>query len=591
MADRLLRFLLLLFPADFRDEYGVEMVRFFRDRCRREATVRVLWEALPDLTIAAWREHMDNLWKDIRYSIRTLRKSPGFTAVAIVTLALGIGANTAIFSVVNGVLLAPLPYREPDRLVQLYEKRPQQGRTRNPVSTPDYKDWRDQNTVFESTAAMSAASFTLVGVSGPELVRAGAVTANFFQTLGVLPQLGRDFVAEEETRGKDKVVLLNHGLWQRRFGGDPNIVGQKITLSGEPFTVVGVLPDIPHPIYTQADFWTPLVTDSESGRGMHRLGVIARLRRGVTLAQARAEMDTIAVRLQQQYPNENTGHAINTFALHDEITGGVREALLILLGAVGLVLLVACANVANLFLARTTQRRREISIRRALGAGAGRLIRQLLTESILLSLAGGAAGILLAYWGVSTLVAANPGNLPRLENVQVDRRVLFFTLTISLLTGILFALAPGFYAAKTSLTEALNGGRDSGDNSGRSKAGGILVIAEVALALLLSIGAGLMMQSFLQLAKINPGFDSEKVLAIDISLQGPKYSKGTEESAFFVNLLDRVRSLPGVVSVGATSALPLSGRDSGSNFEIEGPAVAVLAAAERAVPVGKSRLL
>jgi putative ABC transport system permease protein len=569
MRDRLFRFLLRLYPVDFRDEYGDEMVRFFRDRCRREGTLKVSMEALPDLAITAWREYMDTLWKDLRYSIRTLRKSPGFTAAAVLTLALGIGANTAIFSVVNGVLLDPLPYKDPDKLVRLYEKRPEQGRLRQSVSAPDFLDWRRQQTAFESITAYVGASFTLSGEGSAELVRGTEVSPSYFHVLGVQPQIGRDFEPDEEAPGRDRVAILNHGLWQRRFGGDPKIVGRTILLNGRPFTVIGVLPDIRHGIRRSAEIWTPLVLTNETSRGNHYLDVVARLKPAVTLQRAQAEMDIVGTRVEQQYPNENTGHGISVFGLHEEVTGGVREALWMLLGAVGLVLLVACANVANLFLARTAQRRREISIRTALGAGAGRLIRQLLTESILLSLVGGVAGILLASWGVSALVASSTGDLPRLENVQVNRQVLFFTLAISVFTGMIFALAPALYAARTSLSNAINAGR-GGTDSGRTRARGALVIAEVALALLLSIGAGLMMRGFSRLAAINPGFDARQLLAIDLSLQGAKYSRGQDRAAFVRDYLNRIRSLPGVVSAGATSALPFGGRDSGSSLQIEG---------------------
>ncbi len=568
--NRLYRLLLWLYPAQFRAEYGGEMARLLRDRIRREGLFRVWFEVVPDLIMTAWREHMDVLRRDLQYSLRNLIRNPGFAAMAIATLALGIGANTAIFSVVKGVLLDPMPYRDPARLVELYEKRPQQGRVRNVVSPPDFADWKKQNTVFEDMAALSGAAYNLTGQNGAELILATNVSASFFHLLGVQPQLGRDFLTEEETTGKDRVVILNHGLWQRRFGGDPGIIGQKIILSGAPFTVVGVLPDINNLIRTKSELWTPLVLPRVP-RGYHMLDVIARLKPGVTLAQARAEMDTIATRLARQYPEENTGHGVNVFSLDEEIIGKVRPALFILLGAVGLVLLIACANVANLYLARTAQRRREIAIRRALGAGAGRLSRQLLTESILVSLLGGAAGILLAIWGVHALIAADPGNLPRLHSVDVDRQVLFFALAVSVLTGALFGLAPALYSARAGLSGALKEvGRSSTGALRRSRTRAVLVIAEIAIALILAIGAGLMLESFSRLAQVNPGFNPANILAIDLALIGPKYTNDQERTAFFRDFLDRVRRLPGVQSAGATLALPLSGVDMGSNFLIEG---------------------
>ena len=570
MLDGLYRVLLWLYPADFRQEYEREMLRSFRDRCRREGTLRVSMEALLDLMITAWREHLDTLGKDLRYSVRTLGRTPGFTAVAVLTLALGIGANTAIFSVVNAVLLEPLPYREPDRLVKLHERRQQGNRVRGSVSAPDFQDWRQRNTVFDFMAAVVGNDFTMASEVAPELIEGSAVSTDFFRVLGVQPRLGRDFAREEETAGKDGVVILSHSIWQNRFAADVGIIGRSITLTGRPFVIVGVLPDIPHVIRRHSEVWVPLVLSTEISRANHYLEVFARMKPSVTLEQAQTGMNIVASTLEKEFPNENTGHGVNLFPLHQEITRSVRTALLTLLGAVGLVLLVACANVANLFLARTAQRRREISIRTALGAGAGRLVRQLLTESIVLCLAGGAAGILLAYLGLQALVAASPGELPRLETVQVNGKVLFFTLAISLCTSVLFAITPALYATASGLAGALNAGRGSSDDTARGTARSALVIAEVALALLLSIGAGLMMQSFLRLTTVDPGFDGLHVLAIDLPLQGSKYERSENRQAFFSNYVSRMRSLPGVVSVGGTSALPLTGQDSGNSFQIEG---------------------
>lgn len=571
MTDRFYRLLLRLYPAQFRDEYGGEMVRLFRDRCRREGLLRVCLEIVPDVFMTAWREHMDTLRRDILYSLRTLSANPGFSLMALATLALGIGANTAIFSVVKGVLLDPLPYRDPARLVELYEKRPKQGRLRNVVSAPDFLDWKREATVFEAMSALVGGAFSLESDTGAELIRSSNVTVNFFHLLGITPQFGRDFLPEEELAGNNRVVILNHGLWKRRFGGDPKIVGQTLLLSGQPFRVVGVLPEISNVIRTQSEIWRPLTLTSDSPRNGHFLDVIARLKPGVTLSAARAEMDLIGARLERQYANDNTGHGVNVFTLDEEVIGSVRPALFVLLAATALVLLVACANVANLYLARNSQRRREISIRTALGAGAGRLVRQLLTESLILSLLGGAAGVGLAVLGVQALVAANPGNLPRLQDIRIDTQVLFFSLAVSLFTGVLFALAPALYAVRAGLAEALKeGGRGGTDSRGRARIRGALVVSEVAFALLLAIGAGLMLQSFARLSAIPPGFDQANTLAVDIALAGPKYSRLPARIAFFREYLDRMRSLPGVLSVAATSALPLTGRDAGSNFVIEG---------------------
>jgi putative ABC transport system permease protein len=569
MLDRLYRLLLHLCPSDFREEYGDEMTRLFRDRSRREGALLVAFEAFPDLAATAWREQMDTLRQDILYTFRTLSKNRGFAVVAFLTLMLVIGANTTIFSVVNSVVFQPLPYRDAEKLVQLHERRPQQGRVRNAVSAPDFLDWSAQNSVFETTAARAGLAFNVDGDGRAELIRAGAVTPNYFQTLGVQPQLGRDFLPEEGLNGKSHVVLLSHGLWQRRFGGNPAIIGRTVQLSGEPYLVVGILPDTPRLVADEPEIWTPLVILPQMQRTGHFLAVFARLKPGVSIKQAQADLDTVAAALERQYPNENTGHSVNVFPLYDEIMGQVRPALLLLLGAAGLVLLIACANIANLSVVRATQRRREISIRTALGAGGGRVVRQLLTESVLLSFTGGLAGLLLAYGAVHAVARANPGKIPRLESAQIDWRVLLFTLAISLATGIVFGLAPALYAARARLSDALSA-RGTTDSPTRGTVRGLLIVAEVALALLLSIGATLMIQSFARLASVNPGFDSSNLLTADLALIGPKYTAENRRLAFFKDLLSRVRTLPGVVSAGATTALPLTGIDAGNNIVIEG---------------------
>jgi putative ABC transport system permease protein len=532
---------------------------------------------------------MGTLSRNLLYAFRTLRKNPAYTAVAIMTLTLVIAANTVIFSLLNGVLLEPLPYREPDRLVILYEKRPQQGRVRNVVSAPDFVDWKQQNTVFEDMAALGTGfALNLNGPTGPERLDTAMTSANFFQVLGVRPQLGRLFLPEEEQSGKDRVVLLNHGLWQRAFGGDPKIVGRTVTLSGESYTVVGVLPDIPSVFPSETEIWKPLVIVPQMGRGGHFLGVFARLKHGVTLAQAKSDMDGIAERLEKQYPNENTGHGVNLFAMHDEVTGGVRSALFILMGAVGLLLMIACANIANLALVRASRRRREIAVRTALGAGRWGIAQQLLTESLLLSVLGGSAGFLIAHWAVRALALANPGNIPRLNSIAIDRPVLLFTIVISVAAGIIFGLGPAMYGFRTKLGEVLNErGRGSTEGLGRNRARAVLVVAQIALAVLLSIGAALMMQSFVRLAGVSPGFDVQNVLTVELFLVGPKYSEPAIRSAFFEQLLIRVRSLPGVLSAGATTSLPLTGQDAGNSIVIEGRPQVRLSE----LPIGRNRVV
>jgi putative ABC transport system permease protein len=575
MVERFYRFLLWLCPTDFRNEYGGEMARLFRDRRRREGTLAVLFEAVPDLILTAWREQMETLRRDLVQAVRMLIKNRGFAAAAILSLAVGIGATTAIFSVVNQVLIEPLPYREPGRLVRVYEKRLKQGRVRNAVSGPDYLDWQAQNTVFESMACLDGTLFTIAGDPEPELVRGSTVSPGFFKMLGITPRLGRDFSPGEDTPGKNRVALLSYQLWQRRFGGDPTVVGRSIRLSGNPYTVVGVLPEIALTIRAEApqldpDIWTPHVMTADYVRAFHNFIVFARLKPGVSLAQARSDMDAVSARLEAQFPGENTGHGVNLFPVTDELVGGVRPALLILFGAVGLVLLVACANVANLLLSRTVARRREISIRTAIGAGAGRLVRQLMTESLLLSLLGGAAGTLLAVAGVKALIAADPGNIPRLSHVRLDGTVLAFTLGITALTALLVGIASALYGVRTGLGEALRGAGRGALGGARQSGRSLLVVGEIALALMLAIGAGLMMQSFERLTGVHPGYDVSGVLAADIPLTGARYNRREDAVTFYRELLRRLEAQPGVVSVGATTALPLTGFDPGYNFSIEG---------------------
>ena len=574
MIERFYRLLLRLCPADFRDEYGAEMARLFRDRRRREGTAALLLEALPDLILTAWRQHMDTLRRDLIHSFRMIAKNGGFAAAAILSLALGIGANTAIFSVVNGVLIEPLPYRDPGGLVRLYEKRVQQGRLRNPVSAADYLDWKAQTTAFESMAAMGGDRFTITGDGEPELVRGANISPEFFRLLGIAPSLGRDFGPEDAKPGS-RVAIIGHGLWQRRFGGDRGVIGRSVHLSGDPFTIVGVLPSVELTIRSEAprfdpEVWTPLVLGNDVQRTLHYLAVYARLKPGVSVAQARTDLDAVAGRLERQYANENTGHGANAFFIGEELTGDVKPALLILFGAVGLVLLIACANVANLSLSRTVARRREISIRAAIGAGAGRLVRQLLTENLVIALLGGACGALLAVYGLKALVAAEPGNIPRLGHVRVDQRVLLFTLAVSALSGVLVGLVPAIYGARTGLSEALKSGGRGSAGAGRSVPRNLFVVAEIALALILAIGAGLMIQSFSRLAGVHPGYDVRSVLAADIPINGPGYAKREDVVRFYSEILRRLGSQPGVVSIGATSALPLTGADPGTNFVIEG---------------------
>jgi putative ABC transport system permease protein len=529
---------------------------------------------------------LERLGQDLRFGLRMLRKNPGFSLVAILTLALGIGASTAIFSVVNGVLLRALPYYEPERLVMVWADRPilqkQTGLEDFPVAVADFVDWRNQNQSFEQMAAMFASRVNLIGGGEPESVFGLRASASLFPLLGARFTLGRAFLPEEDQVGAERVVVISHGLWQRHYGGDPNLIGQKIILNDESYTVIGVTAsDFQFPrrgevpayfgVATKVDLYLPLaLTPAEmSNRRMNRLGVIARLKPGVGIGQASAEMDAIARRLTEQYPQTNTDKGVRLAPLQQQAVGKARTALLILLGAVGCVLLIACANVANLLLARAAGRQKEMAVRTALGASRGRVVRQLLTESLLLAFAGGAAGLLLARWGVALLLAMAPASLPRAYDIRLDARVAGFTLLISLLTGIVFGLLPALQASKINLGETLKeGGRDAAGLL-RRRLRGFLIVSEVALAFVLLIGAGLLIRSYARLTAVDPGLDPRGVLTMDLLLPPAKYSDG-RSVAFFQQTLERVRALPGVETATTVSPLPLSGAHGSGGFGIEG---------------------
>jgi putative ABC transport system permease protein len=504
---------------------------------------------------------MDTLIQDLRYGIRTLLKNRSFTAVAVLALALGIGANTAIFSVVNAVLLRPLPYDDPERLVLIETNNPQQKIKQAPTSLPDFLDWRDQNSVFERVSAFSRWSSVLTGGDEPERLSTGFVSVNFFSTLGVNPIAGRAFSDGEELPGTEPVVVVSSGLWKRRFGSDPGLVGQTITLDGKSGTVIGIVPDLFNDMVGQVDVWLPIILKLEDeARDNRGLRVVGRLKSDVSPKQADAEMSAIAARLQESYPQSNAGWGANIISLHASIVGDVRAALLILLGAVCFVLLIACANVANLLLARAATRQKEVAIRTALGASRPRIIRQLLTESVLLSAVGGAFGLLLAVWGVKLLIAISPDDIPRVSEINLDGRVLIFAVVISLLTGLIFGLAPALQASKLNLNESLKeGGRGSSEGFHRNRIRSLLVVSELALALVLLIGAGLLIKSFIRLQSVNPGFNSENVLTEQLSLPYNRYRTRQSRVAFFDQLMSRLESLPGVQSAGLTLNLPLNG--------------------------------
>ncbi|MBS1807007.1 MAG: ABC transporter permease [Acidobacteria bacterium] len=517
-------------------------------------------------------------WQDLRYGLRLLLKRPGFTVVAVIALALGIGANTAIFSVVNSILLRPLAYPSPEQLVLINHDYPK-IKLKASVSAPGYKHYRDNAKSFASIAALTGGNFNLTDSGEPERVNGGVISQNFFSTLGATAAQGRLFTPEEDRPGRNKVVVLNYAFWQRRYAGNPGILNQSITMNGESYTVVGIMPasfEFGREFGRPMDLWTPIAFTPEQ-LNFNRLTneyltVIGRLNPGTTITQAQAELDTIATNLRTQYMQgaDRTNWGLTTQAFSEMVVGDMRQPLLVLLAAVGLVLLIACANVANLLLARAADRQKEITIRSALGANRWRVIRQLLTESIVLSLVGGMLGLALAAIGVRVLVKLNEAQIPRANEIGLDWRVLTFTLGVSLLTGILFGLVPALQISKTNLAETLKEGGRSGSNIARGWVRGTLVVMEMALALMLLIGAGLLIRSFWQLQKVNPGFDPQNLLTMNISLPQNKYKEAPQRAQFYQQALQQIRALPGVEAAGAVSILPMSGNNSSGSFSIEG---------------------
>jgi len=520
---------------------------------------------------------MGTLVHDLRYSLRVLLKSPGFAAVAVTVLALGIGANTAIFSVVNAVLLRPLPYQDPGRLVQVWHVPPAKsfpGMTQFPVSAANYLDWRDQNQVFEQLAIYSSADLNLTGKGKPESVTSAVVSPNFFSALRVRPLIGRAIAPGEDQLGHANVVVLSHAFWREHFGSDASIVGQNITLNQQSYTVVGVMP-ARFQMPPSVQIWTPLAwTDKEKAvRGEHHFGVIGRLKPGADLHQAQAEMNMISSQLEQQYPADDKGWGAVVVPLREQLVGSVRPALLVLLGAVAFVLLIACANVANLMLAKTLGRRKEIAIRSALGASRGRVLQQILSESVLLALAGGILGLFIAHFGVRLISAFLADQLSLSRDINLDGWVLGFTLAVSLLTGVLAGLAPALRLTKTDLNEALKQGLGRTDaDSGGKRTRGVLVVSEVALSLMLLIGAGLMIRSLWMLRSVSPGLDPSNVLTMTVGIPVPstRFPTPLQQSNFFNDVLQRIRALPGVESAGVIDTLPLTGGGSTQPIAIEG---------------------
>lgn len=518
---------------------------------------------------------MRNLFSDLRFSLRLLRRNPAFSAAAIVVLALGIGANTAIFSVVNAVLLRPLPFDDPSRIMQVWHVPPAKsfpGISQFAVSPANYLDWHSQSSCFEQMAAYGFRSFTVGGTDRPEAIRAGTVAPDFFPLLRVQPMLGRTFTPDEDRPGEGHVVVLGYNFWRDHFASDRNIVDRNILLDGETYSVVGVMPEnFRFPNW--AKLWVPLAwtNDIRAVRGNHNYGVIARLKKNVDIRQAQAELSAISTRLEQLYPEDDKGWGAVILPLREQLVGDVRPALLVLLGAVAFVLLIACANVANLVLAKTLARRKEIAIRTALGASRLVVLRQILAETVLLSIAGGALGLLLARFGVTLIVKVLGDRIPPFMQITLDVPVLAFTLLLSVLAGVLAGLIPSVRFTKADVNEALKQGPSRGTSDARG--GGtrrLLVVSEVALSLVLLIGAGLMIRSLWELRKVQPGFDAHNVLTMTVPLPRNRFSSPAGQISFFQDALARVRALPGVESAGLIDDLPLNGGGSHQPFTIEG---------------------
>jgi predicted permease len=518
---------------------------------------------------------LETMWQDLRYGLRVLVKSPVFTAVAALSLALGIGANTAIFSVVNGLLLRPLPYPDSERVMHVWHTPPQEsfpGMKRFSVSPANYLDWKSQNDIFEQMAVYQYAGFSLSTGDDPVAVTGAAVSSEFFSVLRSNAGQGRTFLPEEEQPGRDQAVVISNGLWQRAFGANPGLIGQTLTLNSRSFTVVGIMPtgfEFPQ----EAELWVPLAWDDSERqtRSIHDYIVIARLKQDVSLAQAQAEMSTISSRLEQQYPEADKGWGAVVIPLQEDLVGDIRPALLVLFSAVGFVLLIACANVANLMLARGANRQKEIAIRIALGAGRARIVRQLLSESVLLATAGGLLGLLLAGWGSGLLIRLSADSLPNPGEICIDKWALGFTLVVSFGAGIVAGIAPALQFTKTEMSEALKQGTGrTGGSSVKQRTRKALVICEVALSLILLIGAGLMIRSFWKLQHVDPGINISNTLTMSVGLSPTKYSDAQRQAAFFDRVLEQISALPGVVSAGATTTLPLAGQGSMQPFTIEG---------------------
>ncbi len=568
-SERIYRWLLRAYPADFRSEYSAEMAQVFRERCRAErqrGALRLIefWlHTLFDLLVTARVEHAEILGQDVRYGARLLLRSPGFTVAAVLTLAVGIGATAAVFSIVNAALLRPLPFAaDPERVVLLWSSNFQHGLEKSVLSPPDFADWRAQSHSFEDLALFFARSYNLTGTGEPERVLSLHTTASLFPVLGVKPALGRTFLPEEDAAAAARVTVLSYGLWQRRFGGDANLIGQTVSLNGEPLTVVGIMPSDFRPFYQDIALWVPLGKEAMQGRrGTRFANAVGRLKPGVTVKQAQVELDILTRRLELEYPSTNQGWGARVLSLREFlIHGNISLGLAIITLAVGLVLLIACANVASLLLARGATRQKEIAVRLALGASRARLVRQLLTESALLGLLGGALGLLIALCGVRVLSPRRPNFI--VHEIQVDGWVLGFTLALSLLTVVVFGLVPALLASQPDFNVALKEGVVAGGRR-RQRLRALIVVGELALSVVLLSITGLAIKSFLRVQKIDPGFNPTGLLTLRLELPASQYPKSEQQATFYQGAVERLRQLPGIRAVGAIDSLPI--RDGGNH--------------------------
>ena len=566
--------------ADWRQEWEAELQHREEllaqwDRLDWRSKIGLLWRSTSAFWDALWMQTYrweDAMIQDLRFSVRMLLKNPGFTLVAVITLALGIGANTAIFSVVNTVLLRPLPYHEPERLVQVWEKMPDSGN--NVISPDNFLDWQKQAKSFEGLSIYDVWLPAISTTGKTEQIVGVSASANFFSVLGVTTQLGRTFAPDEERRGQDRVVVISHTFWQNRLGGEADVTGKKLTLDQSSYTIIGVLrPGFHHlrlifdqqaVIFRPFDFKTVA-----NQRAAHYLSAIGRLNTGVNLEQAQAEMTTIARQLEEAYPETNRDWGVSLVGLHQEVTGSISPILLILQGTVAFVLLIACVNVANLLLSRVVAREKEMAVRMAIGAGRWRIIRQLLTEGALLAIIGGAFGLLLARWGVDLVVSLAPPDIPRRQDISVDQRALGFTFLVSLLTALFFGLLPAIQATRANLNDVMKEGSRAGFR--RQRLRGVLVVAEIALALVLLVGSGLLIHSLIRLQNVNPGFDTENLLTMRVGLPAPETRDVQQIVSFYHQMLTRLEIVPGAKSAALTSSVPFTGSYSWStNFTIEG---------------------